>query len=305
MLRIGIIGLGPDWEAVYRPALARLSQRLHVAAVYDPVAPRAARACEGSTAACLSGMRAVLGRADVAAVLWLDGAWHRLAPLQFAIEHRKPIYVGAAVSAPVAVMERMCRDAGQESVLINPELRLRTAPVTTRVHELAATQLGAVAHVETQVGVADAAKPAERVVAALDWCSSLVRSVPMTCRAERRPDGGFQLRVAFRRTGPDGAPNSATIRVMVGRPCPSLTASLRCIHGRIDVAGDTELRWQTADASEHEQLDRERSAVEVLLDHFARRVVGGLVPVAGLDDVCRIRRLLEPYEQALEGVSER
>ena len=253
MLRIGIIGLGPDWDEVYRPALARLSGRLRVTAVYDAVEPRAAWAGEGLRAPRLTGIRAMLHRADVAAVLWLDRAWHGLAPLELAIEQGKPVYVGVPLSGTLPKMETLCRAADSKSVLVSPELRLRTAPTTTRIHELAATRLGAVEEIDARIRCDVSGCDLRDIVSAVDWCSSLVRSVPVNC-----------------------------------------------LQGRIEVTSEAELRWQTAEQTTGEQLDRDRNGVEVLLDHFARRVVGGLVPVAGLDDVCRILRLLEPYDALLK-----
>jgi len=36
-----------------------------------------------------------------------------------------------------------------------------------------------------------------------------------------------------------------------------------------------------------ESLDAERNETEVMLDHFSRRIVGGLIPIPTLDDVLR------------------
>ena len=53
------------------------------------------------------------------------------------------------------------------------------------------------------------------------------------------------------------------------------------------------MTWESAGKREIESLDSERAAVEVMLDHFSRRVVGGLIPVPTLDDFCRASRLVE------------
>ena len=300
MLRIGIIGLGPDWDDVYRPALARLSGRLRVTAVYDAVEPRAAWAGEGLRAPRLTGIRAMLHRADVAAVLWLDRAWHGLAPLELAIEQGKPVYVGVPLSGTLPKMETLCRAADSKSVLVSPELRLRTAPTTTRIHELAATRLGAVEEIDARIRCDVSGCDLRDIVSAVDWCSSLVRSVPVDCRVECLAGGALDVHLTFRRVRSDSTPTAARIRLEPRPDSPKLAADVTCLQGRIEVTSETELRWQTAEQTTGEQLDRDRNGVEVLLDHFARRVVGGLVPVAGLDDVCRILRLLEPYDALLK-----
>jgi hypothetical protein len=40
-----------------------------------------------------------------------------------------------------------------------------------------------------------------------------------------------------------------------------------------------------------ESLTTDRTDVEVMLDHFTRRVLGGLIPVPTLEDVQRAREL--------------
>jgi len=40
-----------------------------------------------------------------------------------------------------------------------------------------------------------------------------------------------------------------------------------------------------------ESLTADRSEVEVMIDHFCRRLAGGLIPVADISDVCRCLRL--------------
>jgi hypothetical protein len=82
---------------------------------------------------------------------------------------------------------------------------------------------------------------------------------------------------------------------------PGISARLRCRGGTILQMGETGLTWQCDTGNEfHELLDVERTGAEVLLDHFARRIVGGLVPIPGLDDACRILRLLDPHRDAIE-----
>jgi hypothetical protein len=298
MLKIGIIGLGPHWETIYRPALARLSRRICVTAVYD-TAPRAARVGEELQAACLSGIRALLDRSDVQAAVILDDAWHGLAPVRFAIEHRKPAYVGVRLSAPLPSLAQLCQRAADESVLIMPEQRLRASPATTRVQELAATRLGAIEQIQVEMRVKRHNDLARHVVPLIDWCSALLRSLPTTCEVSLDESGGLRLDVSFRQQGSDRSPRSAIVRLQAGNSGSSLKARIRCRDGEIHVTSDTELRWHTAAADESERLDRDRSHVEVLLDHFARRVVGGLIPVPGLDDICRVLQFLAPYEAAI------
>tara|TARA_R110002072_G_scaffold303099_1_gene493560 strand:+ start:320790 stop:321890 length:1101 start_codon:yes stop_codon:yes gene_type:complete len=68
---------------------------------------------------------------------------------------------------------------------------------------------------------------------------------------------------------------------------------LRCENGRAELNSTTELSWQ-ADSAEsiRETLTVDRCEEEIMLDIFCRRVVGGLVPVADLNDIIRPIQLL-------------
>ena len=68
---------------------------------------------------------------------------------------------------------------------------------------------------------------------------------------------------------------------------------LHCENGRAELNSTTELSWQ-ADSAEsvHETLTVDRCEEEIMLDIFCRRVVGGLIPVADLNDIIRPIQLL-------------
>jgi predicted dehydrogenase len=299
MLNVGIIGLGPDWESRYRPALARLSRRLRVVAVYDPVAPRAARAAEELQAACVAGIRALLNRPDVRAGLILGEDWQGLAPLRLALDSRKSLYMSGGLTSSLAALDALSRRAAEHSVVICPELRLRTAPATARIMELTAMQVGPVESAEARLSVTDAAESLPSLIAVVDTCSAIVRSMPTSVDVTRRNADLAVLQVTFGRVGIGGQPVQVTINIERG-DVRDVSSLLRCQRGTIRQAGDVELSWHTDSGDQAEEsLDRERPGAEVLLDHFARRVVGGLVPIPGLDDVCRILRLLEPHRAAL------
>lgn len=297
LLHLGIIGLGPQWETHYQPALARLARRIRITAVYDPAAPRAARVADELQAKHSPGLRALLTRTDVHAALVLDNAWHGLAPLRFALDSRKPLYVALPLSTPHAVLADLSGKAAAHGVLITPELRLRAAPATTRIHELAASRLGPVIHVALSIAP-DPADPLASLVQAIDWCSELVRWIPGGVSIQRLPAGGANVSIPFRRADRRGGPASATIRLLAAEP-PGLSAHIVCRQGAVQLTGPADLRWQADDEAVCEPVELERSDVETLIDHFARRVAGGLVPVPGLDDVCRILELLTPHRHVL------
>ena len=62
--------------------------------------------------------------------------------------------------------------------------------------------------------------------------------------------------------------------------------------------GPQEMMWhpgggESAGERIVESLAADRPDVEVMLDHFCRRVVGGLIPVPTLDDLCRAFQLVD------------
>jgi hypothetical protein len=303
MLNIGIIGLGPHWESQYRPALARLSRRLRVTAIYDPVASRAERAAQELGAACVLSMRKLLKRSDVRAVLLLEESWHGLAPPRFALASGKSLYVAGRLTSPLESLDALCRAAAGQSLVICPALRLRTAPATVRMMELTATRLGSVEAADIELKVKQGTTLLPLLVAVIDAASVVVRSVPAA--VERMTEGTalMELNVTFGRLASDGNPVMLRLDVSRVDSSPGIGVSLICRRGMLAQTGDVALRWKLADGEEaHEELDLERPGAEVLLDHFARRIVGGLVPIPGLDDACRILRLLEPHRDAIAEV---
>ncbi len=66
---------------------------------------------------------------------------------------------------------------------------------------------------------------------------------------------------------------------------------VQCERGEAHLAGETQILWQTASEKADEQLQSDRTAEQVLLDLFLRRVVGGVVPIpswAELAEACRL-----------------
>jgi predicted dehydrogenase len=298
MLEIGLIGLGPEWEEQYRPALGGLRQRLRVTAVYDFVASRGAQVASELGAAHLTGMRALLERTDVAAVLILDTAWTGLWPVRFAIEHRKPAFFARVWGHPLRELEGLHAAAQQTEVLLVPELRHRATPATMRLRELTATRLGPIESLHVEVNLGAAASIESGWVAALDWCSFVVQSAPLevTAAAGRSPAA---ISVRFKRTTTRGTPVQTEIRWRQSASAstaaadqPGLIAHVTCASGSADVLEPHVLIWRCGEDEVRESLGTERPGIEVLLGHFARRIVGGLVPVPDLADVCRLLRLL-------------
>ena len=69
---------------------------------------------------------------------------------------------------------------------------------------------------------------------------------------------------------------------------------LHCEHGDARLLGANVIEWTVDGCRQSEELTTERTETEVLLDHFCRRVVGGLIPVPTLEDLMRARMAIAP-----------
>lgn len=304
MLNIGLIGLGPDWEPLYAPALARLSRRLRVAAVYDSVHSRAVQAADQLRAWPMTGIRSMLARSDIKAVLVLETGWHGLAPIELAVEHELPAFLAAPFEAEVQQLERVSGAAGSAGVLMMPCLPLRSAPASARLRELTATQIGAATRIDIQV-VGHIDFNTALLAEIIDWSAQMAQARPvevgevlptdtpdgvgLTVILERGGAAGARVSVSIRSSEPQGSAES-----LAATGCDSLPfrATVECVGGRAQVLSAGRITWQSSTEQGDENLETERTGLDLALDYFARRVVGGLIPVPGLEDVCRVLRAL-------------
>src|SRR4051812_26288380 len=96
-LRVGLVGLGSDWENRHRPALRTLSDRFEVRAVCEQVALRAAQAAREFGADQVDGFRALARREDIDAILMLSQQWYGSLPILAACDSGKAIYTAAGL----------------------------------------------------------------------------------------------------------------------------------------------------------------------------------------------------------------
>jgi predicted dehydrogenase len=141
-LRVGIIGLGRLWEARHKPALARLTDRFRVVAVYDQVGRRTA--IEAAQLGCMGAesLTGLIGRDDVDAVYLLTPQWFGLHPIELACEAGKPIYSALPPASDPAGLETAAQHVRSAGIPFMPELARRFYPATLRLRELLANTLG-------------------------------------------------------------------------------------------------------------------------------------------------------------------
>ncbi|MFM9058945.1 MAG: Gfo/Idh/MocA family oxidoreductase [Planctomycetaceae bacterium] len=97
-LRVGIVGLGCQWESRHLPALRTLADRFEVRGICEQVAHRARKAAAEIGSVPVDGFRALCARDDVDAILYLADQWFGPTPILAACDHGKAVY--SAISLP-------------------------------------------------------------------------------------------------------------------------------------------------------------------------------------------------------------
>src|SRR4029077_5389566 len=116
-----LIGLGSEWQDRYRPALAKLQQRLRVRCVYAPGAPYAKQVAVELGCDVAPGIMALIERDDVRALLVLDTAWYSGAPAQFACQVGKPAYLAGRLVHRLEIAGGLARRAAETGVTLMPD----------------------------------------------------------------------------------------------------------------------------------------------------------------------------------------
>jgi predicted dehydrogenase len=322
MVNLGIIGLGPDWDTRYRPALAALRSRVRMCAVYDRVPNRAVAAAAALDADPVGGLRALLARRDVRGVLLLDSGWQGVEPLRMAVEAGKPTLIAAMPPASVDTLARLHLAGLSAGLTLMPEYPFRYQPATHRLLELIATQLGKPREIVVEAETCEPdAHPEGMLTGAaclsvIDWCRHIARTPPASVEAKPAKPAepaepgtaatgaagpGVNVKIEFRRPRLSGARAVAELRLSpaCGRVPAAPRFTVRTEFGEATLTGPRRIRWSAGNGPHDEELSGERPETEVLIDHFCRRVVGGLVPVPDLADQTTHLRLLEHARHSL------
>ena len=329
MINLGIVGLGPVWESRYRPVLDKLQHRVRIRAVFDPVASRCDEVAATLRAAPYQGVLALLTHADVRGILLLDSSWYGNALIHFLGQMRKPVYVAGSLGEDPDELARLRSLVESEGLLVMPEFSRRFTPATCRLHELIATRIGRPRHIAI-----DAIHPAPNsteaipgqkagtdfMVGLLDWCRYVVRQTTIRLEAhpldpalppdkphhrvaiefgDSREHGAVRSTAELRVRHHEAPPDAATSNPSASNPSP-VSFAILCEKGEAMIDGPAQIRWRlTGGEIETESLIADRSEVEVMIDHFCRRLVGGLIPVADISDVCRCLRLVHATQRSL------
>lgn len=305
-VNLGLVGLGPFWESRYRPALKKLAAKMQVAAVYDNVASRAEHAARELNARAIGGVAALADRVDVQALLLLDAGWQGAATLRLLSDVRKPILLAARFDVALDELRHWHEQAVAHGVTVMPAFPRRCTPASNRLQELMATQLGPPLRAEVAISPASlqsvpfatesdfggqAPSPQDPLLEWADWCHYLFRATSQL--VTRRADGQG-VRFDFPPLIQNGVATAVRVAELSLWPTAPVAdqplldeVHLHCERGQARLLGPTSIEWTVDGNQQSETLTTERSETEVLLDHFCRRAVGGLIPVPSLEDLMR------------------
>jgi predicted dehydrogenase len=319
-LRVGIVGLGSNWESRHLPALRTLADRFEVRGICEQVAHRAQRAAAELGAVSVDGFRALAARDDVDALLYLADQWYGPTPILAACEHGKAVY--SAISFPCDAAEaQLLRSRVEESgIAFMAELPRRHAPATVRIKELIATRLGPprllFCHRRVPLSAGQAPVPprdrtseARDLMELVDWCRYVAGCEPTSVVAVRHavaPDGDTDdyqmMSLDFSATGRAG--EGALAQISCGyympkcweeavsfRPPPAL--QVVCENGIAFIDLPASLVWFDEVGRHQESLESERPVGEQMLLQFHRKVTSLVRHLSGLDDTLRAMQVVQ------------
>jgi len=213
-LRVGLVGLGPNWDTRHRSALRVLSDRFEVRAICEEVAKRADKVAAEFGAETVDGYRALATRGDLDAILMLAPQWYGPLPIHAACDAGKAVYCAAMMDLTSQEAAEVKERVNQAGIAFMVEFPRRLAPATLRLKELIATQLGKprllFCHRRRAFSAGESsADPAmlRELIELVDWCSYVVGRAPRSVISNGRPSsdaGGYRMMSLDFEPGPDG-----------------------------------------------------------------------------------------------------
>ncbi len=327
MLKLGVIGLGPNWET-YRTVLNRLRHPLAVSAFFELNPLVAAEKSQELRAAIAPGIQSLAERPDVQAILLTDPGWVGAAAVDLLSQCRKPVLIASWQPTDLPTATHWYAATEQHGITLMPAMWRRFMPAALRLKELLATDLGEPTSISVKLDLRSCPTPElchEAVVGWLDFVWYLVRREPQF-ESRRADSNEWQILFPPRQPHPvEGAssvarsvcrlkvqwelpvgieslqqllhrairrPADATpVLAFDAQPIPQI--KLECERGSATLIDRTTLQWKLQGSElTTEQLTEDRPERLIMLDHFSRRAVGGLIPVADYNDVARILKLV-------------
>jgi predicted dehydrogenase len=317
MINLGIVGIGNQWETRYKPALKKLSNRLAIKAIYAPVANRAKQVSQEFDAVSVEGINSFSKIADLQGILLLDTGWSNIEMLKLLLKLNKPLFLAESLNLNWKQLSQLTEEVHAKGLNIMPELGRRYMPSSARLQELIATQLGRPKEIKIITPIPcpqkrDALHSNEILRGLFDWCYYIGRSNSKEIHVQYHQDSSCpalthsEVRIQYEKSNLMHSPAVLNLELSCNKHEHGNSSSamkkqflceIICEKGTARIDTPINITWNVDSSSCHESLTSENSDIEVMLDHFCRRVVGGLIPTPDLEDYCRSSHLTEQVLQ--------
>ena len=330
-LRLGLIGLGKDWQTRHLPALRLLQDRFEVRAIYGSVAHLADQVARELRADRVDGYRALIEREDVDAVMMLESDWYGMLPLLAACDAGKAVYCSSEIDFEPNAAAEVKRRVEGAGIAFMSEFPRRFAPATLRLKELIATRLGhprlLFCHRRLACESGDYSRSARslnarssrELIELIDWCRYIVGHDPNWVQAVWHPSihdsitADYQIISIDFSSGEDYRKKSlAQISCGAYIPAywheaiafrPPAAVQVCCEKGLAFVDLPSGLVWFDEAGRHQESLDSELPVGQQLLAQFHRAVTSLVRKVGDLEDTYRALQTLETAQQSMrEGI---
>jgi predicted dehydrogenase len=319
-LRVGIIGLGPNWRR-YRRALLANRDRFVIRALYDQVWQLAATEAHHLHCEAAEGPGDLLETSDLDAVLLLDHQWYGLWPLELAARQSKPVYCVPPLATDAEHAEAMCTQLEQAPTKILFERRLLCNPVTRRLQRLLRARLGpphlllchaaasAAPQSRTQAGgpmdgdSRPTVEKVHRLSGLIDWCIALMNAPPIRVHATAMrlgPHGGLETWL-LDFGGGRAAQINVTHQVTGTLPASPTQATILAERGTAQVTFPRRLGWSYRHTIAQVKVRSPRPAEFKLLRQFYQLATGG---DAGEPQLQSARTVLRAWAAAQQSQAE-
>lgn len=314
-IRVGLVGLGPNWEQRHRPALLASSDRFEVSAVCDQVAHRAEQVARDFKAEVCDGYFALARRGDVDAIMMLSRQWYGVLPIMAACDAGKSIYCASGWDLNDEEINTVRERVLHAGISLSPEFPNRHSPATLRLKELIATKLGPPSMLfchqrlvkEQDKATKHFCPPHDHLrhnlVELIDWCCFVVGRDPSAVWGVKHPvegevSGDYEMMSLDFSSAQESGKNKVVAQISSGRYMsakwteavsfrPPSMLQVVCQNGVAFVDLPSSLTWFDSFGRQMESLDSERPPFEQLLSQFHRSVTNLVRDRSGIDDLCR------------------
>ena len=325
-IRVGLIGLGDQWNARHRPALVALSDRFEVTAICCEVAELSKSVADEFGAVPVDGFRAMIERNDIDAVLALSPDWVGPLPLIAASEAGKAVYSSTALDIVPGQALEIRKRIDASGVAFMAEFPRRYSPATIRLKELIATRIG-----QPHLLFCHDRMPVERqsdrlrrgdycplvwkhMMEQVDWCRYIVGADPVSVVSSVYDSPGDQQ--TFYQSVSLEFPTSKSgikplAQLSLGHYIPErwqdalayrrpASIQIRCDDGMAFLDLPNNLSWFNDAGQHNESLETERPVGEQMLGQFYRSITSLVRNQSGLIDAYRAMRVVLASNQSAE-----